>query len=197
MKVKVSFFGILMLAALFFTHSYLSLAALLASALHELAHIAAAKLCKIEIKELRLDIFGAALRLERSVLSYSKEIFLAAAGPLSNILSACLLLYFISKLNTVPDFFELLIAASFFLGFLNLLPIADLDGGRIVYCISASMLSPNAAYSIRQALSFIVVCCMWMLSVYLLLRLGASLSLFVFSLSLFFKLFTPDTGERF
>ncbi len=189
MKIKLSFFGILMLAALFFTHSYLSLAALLASALHELAHMTAAKLCKIQIQELRLDIFGAALKVERTMLSYSKEIILAAAGPLANILSALLLLFFLRGASALPPFLSLFIAASFFLGVLNLLPVSDFDGGRITYCIAECLFSPNVAFGIQRTLSFSVAICLWLLSVYLLLRLGATLSLFVFSIFLLSKLF--------
>ncbi len=194
MKVKVSFFGILMLAALFFTHAYLSIAALLASALHELSHMAAAKLCKIEIKELRLDIFGASLKVERTMLSYSKETILAAAGPLSNLTSALLLFWLLPYFENPPHFLSLFTAASFFLGALNLLPIKDLDGGRIVYCLAEWLFSPTAAYRIQRALSFFVVICLWLLSVYLLLKLGATLSLFVFSISLLSKLFAAECG---
>ena len=47
MKIKVTFFGILMLLSLIVTKSYLSLAALLAAGLHEIGHLVAARLCNV------------------------------------------------------------------------------------------------------------------------------------------------------
>ena len=185
-KIKISFFGVLMLLALIFTHSYISLAALFAAAIHEIGHILAAKMCAIPIRELKLDIFGASLSTNTALYSYKKEIFLAAAGPIANILSA-LILYPILKSSS--SFGQLFIAASLFLGILNLLPISDFDGGRITRCIMCEIFSHSTACRICEVLSLVSVICLWLLSVYLLLLRASSLSLFVFSLSLFFKLF--------
>jgi hypothetical protein len=43
LKIKISFFGVLMIAVLIVTRSFLSIAALLAALLHELGHIVAAR----------------------------------------------------------------------------------------------------------------------------------------------------------
>ena len=184
-KIKISFFGLLMIITLVLTHSYISIAAILAASLHEIGHILAAKACGIPLSELRLDIFGASLSTSTALYSYKKEIVLAAAGPTINILSM-LLLY--PKLKN-SSFGLLFLSASLFLGLLNLLPIADFDGGRITRCIMCQIFSHEIAFHICEVLSLISVICLWLLSVYLLLRRSASLSLFVFSLSLFFKLF--------
>lgn len=185
-KISVSFFGVLMAGALILTHSYISLAALLAAAIHELGHIFAAKICSIPLYEMRLGIFGAALTTDASLYSYKKEIALAAAGPLANFASSALL-YPIFKSS--EGFGALFLAASLFLGILNLLPVESFDGGRILNCILCEKFSPRLASAVCGALSFITVISLWMLSVYLLLRASSSLSLFVFSLSLFCKIF--------
>ncbi len=185
-KIKISFFGGLMVAALILTHSYLSLAALLAAAIHECGHILAARVCKISLCEMRLGIFGASLSTSSGLCSYKKEIFLAAAGPFFNFLTVALFYPIIKNAN---DFSELFLAASLFLGILNLLPIADLDGGRILYCFICQKGSPKVASAVCSTLSFLCVICLWLLSVYLLLRRSSSLSLFVFSISLFAKIF--------
>lgn len=185
-KIKISFFGVLMLFALIFTHSYISLAALLAAAIHEIGHILAAKVCRIPLRELKLDIFGASLSTNTALYSYKKEFFLAAAGPLANIVSTIILS---PILKNSSSFGQLFLSASLFLGILNLLPIADFDGGRITRCITCQIFSHGISFRICETLSFLSVICLWLISVYLLLRRSASLSLFVFSLSLFFKLF--------
>lgn len=186
MKLKVSFFFILMLGALIFSHSYLSLSALLAATLHELGHIIAAKICSVPMGELKLGIFGASLKPSFSLSSYPKEIFLAAAGPFVNLLT---FLIFSNQMESQNEFVRMFLVSSLFLGVLNLLPIEDLDGGRILKCVLLFKLSPQPAEALCKVLSFLVVFSLWALSVYLLLRLSASLSLFVFSLALFSKIF--------
>ena len=186
LKIKLSFSGAIMLLALFLTHSYLSLAALLAAALHELGHIIAARICKIPLGELKLGIFGAALTPKALLCSYKKEIALCLAGPLVNIISA---LAFFPLLNEDNGFGSLFISASLFLGILNLLPIYEFDGGRILFCILSSKLSVKTATTVIKTTSLILIFALWSLSIYLLLRLSSSVSLFIFSLSLFSKIF--------
>lgn len=186
LKIRLSISGILMVIALITTHSYISLAALLAAAIHELGHVLTAHFLNIPLQEMKLGIFGASLSLSDSFLSYKKEIILAAAGPLTNI--ACVLLS-IFLFDIQNDFFELFISSSLFLGILNLLPILDFDGGRILLCLLSLKISPNAAHQILKISSFILIFTLWALSVYLLLKLSSSLSLFIFSISLFAKLF--------
>lgn len=188
-RLSVSFFGILMLASLFLTHSYLSIAALLAAAFHELAHILAARLLGVRLSSLRLDIFGAALMMSGEATSYKKEAAVALAGPLSNILLFILLRPFSAFGN---EYISMLMGASLFLGLLNLLPIKDLDGGRVAFCAFASLFSLSTATAALNILSFFSIFALWSLSVYLILRLGASLSLFVFSCALFCKTFLPS-----
>ena len=194
LKIRLSFTGALMIVALFLSHSYISIAAILASALHELGHIIAAKFCKIPLKELKLGIFGASLTPANYLFSYKKEIFLALAGPFINLAYSIPLLIFLTSQN---DFFQLFIATSLFLGLLNLLPITDFDGGRILYCLLSYKFSPEAARKAVRFSSFILVFILWTLSVYLLIKLASSLSLFIFSLSLFAKLFLTKGKVNF
>lgn len=194
LRIKISFFGALMIAALFFTHSYISIAALIASLLHELGHIFAAKVCKIPLKELKLGIFGAALKPSKAFISYKQEIILSLSGPLVNLVCAIPLLIFFKNSH---EFLRLFIETSLFLGILNLLPITDFDGGRILYCLIAYKISPQFALRSIKILSFSLVFILWTLSVYLLIKLASSLSLFIFSLSLFSKLFLTCEKSNF
>ena len=184
-KIKISFSGVIMTVALFLTHSYISIAALIAAAFHEIGHIIAAKICNIPLGELKLGIFGAALTPKTLLCSYKKEIILCIAGPLVNLTLAIILF----PLFNYGKFLSLFISASLFLGTLNLLPIYDFDGGRILYCLLSSKLSVEASTKILKTVSFVLIFMLWCLSVYLLLRLSSSISLFVFSISLFAKIF--------
>ena len=192
MKLGISFFSLLMLLLLILTRSYLSLAALVAAALHECGHIIAAKLCGIPLVDMKLGIFGATLTTDRALCSYGKEILLASAGPATNLLCFALC----SLLHVDCEAIELFCVASWALAILNLLPIRELDGGRIVYCALASTFSPSLASRVVGALSFGIIFSLWALSVYLILRLGASLSLFIFSCFLFCKIFIKNTYEN-
>lgn len=186
LKIRISFFALLMLLALALSNSVISLAAFVAATLHELGHIFAAKLFKTDLGELKLGIFGASLSIDSSMTSYKTEIAVALAGPLTNLLCALLTC---SSYCRQSSFFEYFFVCSLFLAFLNLLPITDLDGGRILLCSLSLFLPCYAANKVLLVCSFVLVFSLWCLSVYLLLRLGASLSLFVFSSALFCKIF--------
>ena len=177
-RLSISLFGLLMIATLFFTHSYLSLAALAAAFIHELAHIAVARAVGVELSRLRLDIFGASLMMSGELSSYKKEAAVAIAGPLSNLLLFALLLPFSSEEN---EYLALFMGASLFLGLLNLLPIKDLDGGRVLFCTLASRFSLDTVQTVLSVLSFLTIFSLWSLSVYLILRYDGGFGLLVFS----------------
>ena len=188
--IKISFFGILMILALGVTHSYLSFAAIVAAALHELSHLAAARLLGTRLSSMKLGIFGASLSMDAHTTSYKNEILIALAGPAANIISSIILLHFLPISSAFTD---MLLSASVFLGLLNLLPISNFDGGRVLFCFMALHTSLNLASAILKITSFIFLFALWVLSVYLILRLGASLSLLVFSASVFCKTFLKET----
>ena len=190
MKIKLGFFAILLFVSLLLSHSLFSLASLLAALLHELGHILAASLCRIRMKEFSVGLFGAGLTPSDGLYSYFDEIILCLAGPLSNFFfgSASLLLLRYASSAFLLSF----VFSSFAFGILNLLPIKGFDGGRIFRALLLFWLPLPVAEKISSALSFFFVLFLWTLSVYLLLRTASSLSLFVFSLSLFARIFLSE-----
>ena len=190
MKIKIGFFAVMLTLSLILSHSLFSLAALLAALLHEIGHILVARLCKIRLVECKIGIYGAGLFPECNLFSYQKEILLCAAGPLANFLTATVGMIIF---NCYPsDFLQWFIFSSFLLGVMNLLPIKDFDGGRILYSLLSVKVSIKAAEQTLRALSFCFIFLLWSFSVYLLLRASSSLSLFVFSISLFVRIFIPE-----
>lgn len=186
MKIKIGFFAIALTFALIITHSFEALACFLSAFIHELGHIAAARISNVRFKEMRLSPFGASLVPNTNLGSFSNEIFICAAGPAINLL--CALIALLTPLRSFA-FGELFILSSLFLGILNLLPISSFDGGRILFCVIESIFSFKLAKNVLYISSFILIFALWTLSLYFLIKASASLSLFVFSCSLFAKLF--------
>ncbi len=190
MKIKVGFFAILLFVSLFLTHSLFSLASLLAALLHELGHLLAAFACRIRMKEISVGLFGAGLTPNDGLYSYFNEIVLCLGGPLSNFFFGSLSLFFLRFISS--PFLLSFIFSSFAYGLLNLLPIQGFDGGRIFRALLLYFLPLPLTEKLISILSFFFVFSLWTLSVYLLLRATSALSLFVFSLSLFSRLFLSE-----
>ena len=189
MKLRIGFFTVFLATSLLIDHTLFSFAAFLAAFIHEAGHILAARLCHIRLRECKVGIYGAGLMPESGLFSYQKEILLCLSGPLFNLLSAFLCL---SVKAVDSHFFQYFIFSSLSMGLLNLLPIRDFDGGRVLYSLLCLKFRPDLARGILHTFSFFCLFFLWCLSVYLLLRASSSLSLFIFSLSLFFKIFISD-----
>ncbi len=189
MRIRIGFFAVILAAALIFTHSFTALASFLAAFIHELGHIFAARISNIKFREMRLTPFGASLIPHTDLGSFSTEIFICAAGPAINFLSATATILIFPHVNSFGNLF---ILSSFFLGALNLLPVFEFDGGRILFAAIESRYSFSGAKKVLSVSSFIVIFSLWTLSLYFIIKAAASLSLFVFSCSLFVKLFISD-----
>ena len=191
LKIKIGFLSVLLFAVLAITRPHYFPALLLSVLLHELGHLIGARICNIPMRELRIGIFGAGLTPAELLISYKKEIVLCLGGPLANFLSVFLLMIFFKSHTTALYGF---ITSSLALGILNMLPIYSFDGGRICSATLSMLISPKAARAIMNVISFLLIFTFWALSVYLLLRVSSSLSLFVFSAYLFAKIFinSPD-----
>ena len=186
MKIKIGFFSVFTLLAWFLTNPLYGAAALGAATLHEIGHLVVAKMLGISFREMAITPFGAALTPSSYLGGYADELIIAAAGPFINLLSAAVIFPIAQKAEPLCYFFLL---ASLFLGFLNLLPVSGFDGGRILACLLSHRIRQTVIERMLALTSFITLFFLWSFSVYLLLRVGSSLSLFVFSCSLFCKLF--------
>ena len=169
-----------------------SLVALAAAGIHEAGPIITGALLGIRFKTFSFNILGANLALAAPLYSYRREWLLCASGPAINFLTGGIAAYIYYNVLAYPEehmyvlFFAI---ASFFLGTLNLLPIKNFDGGRMLICTTAPIIGINAAERLTEVLSFVFVLILWVMSLYLMLRVGASLALFVFSSALFVEMF--------
>lgn len=151
-------FWLLLTAAVLVSPVEAVVAVLLASAFHELGHLAALRLCGVRAEMLRLNALGAeivASGLER--LSYGRELFVTLAGPAVNLLGA-LLLGAAAKILGL-DALYLHAGAHALLGAFNLLPCTPLDGARALYLVTAYFGGPTAgdAVSASVGLGFALI----------------------------------------
>ena len=111
--------------------------ALLSCTLHELGHLLVLLLLGVRVRRLSITAVGAEMEIDRS-LSYGGEVLAALAGPLVNLALALTFCRFsrgwvFAGLNLVLCCF-------------NLLPVGRLDGGRVLRCVLAWLLGPEAAW---------------------------------------------------
>ncbi len=183
-RLKITFLFVFFIVSLMFFSPHYFPALALAVSLHELGHILAAHICGIHLRELRLGLLGASLAPQGALFSYKKEIVLCLCGPIASISSAAIAVHIFGV-----DCDSLFITSSAALGLLNLLPIKNFDGGRALRSFCCLFLSDSTADIILKITSFLLLFSLWSFSLYLLLRVGASLALFVFCLCVFGKIF--------
>ncbi len=208
-KIRVKAGALLMLCAVLISERLDVFAIyLLSAAMHELGHLLAASLLKINISEISLDHTGVRICTDNSLISYKKEIILATSGPAVNLLMIMLTVlgFALSGVSATEAsvlcesfllngeltrvgcgaFFAL---SSILQGALNLLPIRTYDGGRILYCTVAILLSERVAERIIAVFSAFSAFILWTVSLYLLLKVASGFGIYFFAVSVFLSSF--------
>ena len=140
----------LLLALFVLLSSPLLLAALLlAAVLHELGHCLALHVLHARVTAIRISALGAEMQVAGS-LSYGGEVLAAAAGPAVNLALALVL----GLGGRLWEGMYLFSGAQLVLGVFNLLPIQPLDGGSILWNLSAWLTEPYTADRVAAAVSF-------------------------------------------
>ena len=160
--------------------------ALLACALHELGHWAALRALGVRVRRVRLTAVGAEMEVARG-LSYGGELLAALAGPGVNL---ALALAF-SPLPGGGLFAGLNLALACF----NLLPVGQLDGGRMLRCLLAWLLGPARAHWVGAGLDRFLTAGLLLFGV-LLVCFGGTATLFLTSCWLFSALCPEKGGKR-
>ena len=181
--------ALILILMLIFQPSEIVLTSLGAAVIHELGHMIAAALLGIPLRSLEVGMFGASLKMRGALISYPKEFLLCAAGPAMNFLSAIVIVILSERRGYYTETGEWFASVSLMLGVLNRMPAEGFDGGRMLSVVISSIFGPRVSSKLLSLSTFLSILTLWMLSVYLLIRFGTSLSLFVFTLSLFYRLF--------
>lgn len=114
-------------------------------------------------------------------LSYGAELLSAAAGPLVN-----LLLWVVLSL-TGRDELSLFAGAQMVLGVLNLLPVRPMDGGRILWLLTAYLTEPYTADRVAAAVGLAVSSALFLLCLWLVLTTGNGVFLLLGALWLVYR----------
>lgn len=117
---------------------------IIAAAVHELGHLLALKLLKVQIYSLEIGLFGARIVTER--MPYLKETLCALSGPLAG----CLLLIFGKQMPYIA-------LAAWAQSCYNLIPVYPLDGGRALRSLLCIFFAEKRAVTVSAAVMFVVI----------------------------------------
>ena len=191
-RLEISGGFLLLTAFLYYMNASLLLWSGVACTLHELGHCLVLWLCRGKIHRLRLSCIGAELVLSaRSPLSPKQQLAASLAGPASNLLAALAVRsitaagwetqrYLFSGLNLALACF-------------NLLPVAQLDGGRALGNLLACFWPPERAKRFIAVCSYAVSSALVLGASILVLRRQANLTLLLTALWLFAA---PIAGQK-
>lgn len=147
-SVSISFWFLLLIAAAIYLGKGTAIPLIVAIILHELAHLAAIALCGYKIRAVKFTIKGIQIDISaQNKARLTSELIISFAGPLVGLLTAWA--FFALKL---PDFGYVSVILSLF----NLLPIAGLDGGKILLEVLIAV-SPVYGQSICDVISFCTI----------------------------------------
>lgn len=112
---------------------------------HELAHAYAAAKLGYKLNRVVLMPFGAVIDGDLRGISLKDEIIVALCGPLCNFITAVFFVALWWFVPTMYAFTDVAFHSSLAIAIVNLLPAYPLDGGRILKCSLAKMLSKKHA----------------------------------------------------
>lgn len=149
-----------------------------AALVHECGHIVAMRACGIKPTAIRLRLFDIVIE-SHSVSNLCADLFITLAGPIINLLFACIF-YFISKT---------LFIANLVIGLFNLLPVETFDGGHALKIILSKFFSLKTCETTLKVLTFILLVPMLTIGVMVLFDSQYNYSLLLISLYLVAILF--------
>ena len=131
---------------------------------HELGHVLAIHLFHYKIIKVELYPFGGITKIDKPInSSINKEILIASAGVLFQILLFLFLFCFQNYLN--PRDYELLQFYNFNIMLFNLIPIIPLDGSILLHAILEKFFSYEKALKYYQILSILCLCVFLLLNI--------------------------------
>lgn len=102
---------------------------------HEFAHFFTAKFLGVETDKFEIMPFGITMKLKNSTInSPLDELKIAAAGPISNVILACVFLILYKYTKFSNEFILFIVAVNCAIFFINIFPALPLDGGRMLKC---------------------------------------------------------------
>ena len=129
----------------------------LSAALHEAGHLFALHRLGVRVEQIRFHPFGIEITAPGLFsLPYRDELCVAAAGPIANLLCACCTVILVFLFGDFAGAL-FLVVCNLALAGLNLMPVDDLDGGRILAALLLQKLDLDRAQSILEPISTITL----------------------------------------
>ncbi len=160
----------------------------LVAILHELGHFFASSKLGYKLNKITLMPYGAIIKGDISDLKYADECKIALAGPLINLLTACVFMALWWFIPEVYAFSDLIVFTSISLAVINLLPCYPLDGGRFLYATLALLFSRKKAKLIVKIIGVVFASLLFLIFVYSLFT-TPNITILFFSLFMFFGVF--------
>lgn len=109
--------------------------------IHEMGHVCAALLCGVQVKSVQLLPFGGVAVMEdHGRLTAVREMGIAIAGPLQNVLLIVMAYGLRQTGYGTSAFLDYFIQANAIIALFNLLPVLPLDGGKIFQAMLSLLL---------------------------------------------------------
>ena len=121
-----------MAVAVWYSATTFMVALVLAVLVHELCHGIAASFFGICPTRLSILPFGGCISIDCNFLSTRQRNIVLLAGPAGNFAVAVIFGILVWLFPIIFIYLEYLVAANFITGAMNLLPIATLDGGKVI-----------------------------------------------------------------
>lgn len=170
-----------------FTPFYRAVLLLLALLFHEGGHLLAFLFLGEGVPRL-LPVSGGFRFLFFAPLSYRAECLVALAGPAANLLPGLFFLVFGARNSYAAEAGWIFVGT----GLSNLIPIADHDGGRAIFCLLSSRAGVRRAAAVSAVLSYFSLFFSLIISFSLLYAVGAG---FYFSVFCLFSLLSHPLSE--
>ena len=146
--------------------------------LHEAGHTLMAGFFAKKPLSVRIMPTGISILLPNAS-SYTEEFLIALAGPLMNLLYALLCGFLPYGVGGTVKEISLLLAS------VNLLPLAPLDGGRMLSALLSPLFGAEISARISEFFGLLLLALLWILSLYVFFYSGVNFALLLFCAYLF------------
>jgi len=166
-KITLSPGFICILAVVYFIDESFVVPLLSTSFVHEMGHMCGIRLSGGNINKLTFQFGGMYAEYDNRYMSYKQEALSAAFGPLFSLVFA-LIMSLLGRV-TKSEISYMSAGISFMIFAFNMLPISVLDGGRILYMLTADKGGTAKAGGISKYVDIIFLLIMWALGIAILL----------------------------
>lgn len=142
--------------------------AIINAILHESGHLLILRIYGCGVESIRIGLLDVNIKKSECMLSVNKEIFVALAGPATNLF--CALLFYLLYTFTSLKVFSTLSFSALFLACFNILPVESLDGGNALLLFMLKRLDGKTAIIILTVISAVILVPMVTFGFLLLLR---------------------------